>query len=214
MATRTYGTMAVDWEQRVDMERLRTERLARAKEFLERSDMGALLCFDMNNIRYLTATHIGTWAYDKLIRFTLLMRDAEPILWDFGSAARHHAIYCPWLDGDERSRAGISTLRGAVEGRAEAGAGKIRVELEARGLLGEPVGVDFIELPVLFALQEADIRVVDGQQLMQAARIIKTQDEITLLNMACGMVDAAYEELYRAMRPGMRENECVGLVSK
>ena len=38
-------------------------------------------------------------------------------------------------------------------------------------------------------------------------------DEITLLNTACMMVDAAYEELYRFMRPGVRENECVGLVS-
>jgi Xaa-Pro aminopeptidase len=28
------------------------------------------------------------------------------------------------------------------------------------------------------------------------------------------MVDAAYDELYRTMRPGMRENECVGLVNK
>jgi len=28
------------------------------------------------------------------------------------------------------------------------------------------------------------------------------------------MVDAAYDELYRAMKPGMRENEAVGLVSK
>src|SRR5918996_369018 len=49
---------------------------------------------------------------------------------------------------------------------------------------------------------------------MQRARMIKTQDEVTLLNTACMMVDAAYEELYRAMRPGMRENECVGLVNK
>ena len=49
---------------------------------------------------------------------------------------------------------------------------------------------------------------------MQQARVIKTQDEITLLNTACTMVDAAYEELYRAMRPGMRENECVALVNK
>src|SRR5207245_2761530 len=40
------------------------------------------------------------------------------------------------------------------------------------------------------------------------------EDEITLLATACMMVDAAYEELYRVMRPGMRENECVGLVSK
>ncbi len=49
---------------------------------------------------------------------------------------------------------------------------------------------------------------------MQQARLIKTQDEITLLNSACMMVDAAYDELYRFMKPGVRENECVGLVSK
>ena len=99
-------------------------------------------------------------------------------------------------------------------GRAENVAEKIRVELEQRGLLGEPVGVDAVEPAVLFALQKAGVQVVDGQQLMQEARMIKTQDEITLLNTACMMVDAAYEELYRAMKPGMRENECVGLVNK
>jgi len=49
---------------------------------------------------------------------------------------------------------------------------------------------------------------------MSDARVIKTQDEITLLNMSAMMVDAAYDELYRAMKPGLRENEAVGLVSK
>src|SRR6478609_6241005 len=93
MALRTYGTMQVDWEQRADLDRLRTERLARAKAHLKRSELGALLCFDMANIRYITATHIGTWAMDKLIRFCLLPRDDDPILWDFGSAARHHKLY-------------------------------------------------------------------------------------------------------------------------
>ena len=67
---------------------------------------------------------------------------------------------------------------------------------------------------MLFALQAEGIQIVDGQQLMQQARVIKTQDEITLLNAACSMVDAAYEELYRAMRPGIRENDCVALVNK
>ncbi|MGZ4333310.1 MAG: M24 family metallopeptidase [Gaiellaceae bacterium] len=213
MALRTYGTMQVDWEQRADMERLRGERLSRAKEHLKRSDLGALLLFDMANIRYVTATHIGTWAMDKLIRFCLLAQDDEPIMWDFGSAARHHKLYNPWL-GEERSRAGISTLRGAVEGRAESVAEKIRHELELRGLLGEPVGVDVVELPVLFALQQAGIQVVDGQALMQEVRKLKTVDEITLLNTACAMVDAAYDQLYRALRPGFRENDCVALVNK
>ena len=215
MTIKTYGLMGVDWEERVNYERLRNERLTRIKKLLKESEMGALLCFDMTNVRYITATHIGTWAMDKLARFTLLPQDDEPIMWDFGSAARHHQLYCPWLG--ERSRAGISTLRGAMlpaAGRAEDVAHKIRVELEERGLLNESVGIDAVELPVLFALQAEGIKVVDGQQLMQQARLIKTQDEITLLNSACMMVDAAYDELYRFMKPGVRENECVGLVSK
>src|SRR6478672_10934415 len=179
--------MGVDWEQRVDLDRLRRQRLERISLLLEQSDMGALLCFDMGNIRYITATHIGTWAMDKLARFTLLCRGHPPIVWDFGSAARHHELYCPWLE--DRTPAGISTMRGAMSpesGRAEDVAAKVHRELERHGLAGEPVGVDVVEPSVMFALQKAGIE----------------------------MVDAAYEQLYREMRPGMRENECVGLVSK
>jgi len=215
MGLKTHGTMAVDWENRIDFDRLRRERLAKAKALLAKSEMGALLCFDMNNVRYLTSTHIGTWAQDKANRFTLLPQNDEPILWDFGSAAKHHQLNCPWLG--ERSRPGISMLRGTMSpehGRAEDVAKKIRIELEMRSLHKEPVGIDIIELPVLFALQREGIQVVDGQELMSNARVIKTQDEISLLNTSAMMVDAAYDELYRAMKPGMRENEAVGLVSK
>src|SRR5512146_1089753 len=134
MGLKTFGLMDVDWEERVNIERLRQDRLNRIKAALKKSELGSLLCFDMNNIRYITATHIGTWAMDKLARFTFLAQDDEPILWDFGSAARHHQRYCPWLG--ERSRAGISTRRGAMlpaAGRADDVARKIRVELEERG---------------------------------------------------------------------------------
>jgi Xaa-Pro aminopeptidase len=185
------------------------------KEQLAKSELGAVLCFDMNNVRYITSTHIGTWAQDKVSRFTLLTRNDEPILWDFGSAARHHQQNCPWL-GD-RSRAGISLLRGAMSpemGRAEDVAKKIAVELRERGLQNEPLGIDVVEPPVLFALQREGINVVDGQQILSDAREIKTQDEISLLTHSAAMVDAAYHELYMAMKPGMRENEAVGLVNK
>src|SRR6202045_3289415 len=152
--------MAVDWENRIDFDRLRRQRLARAKHLLAKSEVGALLCFDMNNVRYLTATHIGTWAQDKNSRFTLLPQNDEPILWDFGSAPRHPQLHCPWLG--ERSRAGIALLRGAMSpeiGRAEDVARKIRIELEKRGLLKEPLGVDIIEPPILFALQREGIKI-------------------------------------------------------
>ena len=223
MGIRTYGPNAVDWEERVDTGRLRTQRLARLKESLDRSELGALLSFDFHNIRYMTSTHIGTWAMDKLIRFALLPRGGEPVVWDFGSAARHHQLYNPWLDGrpadpeQGRARAGISTLRGAFNpdaGIADGVAAKIRRELERHGLAGQPVGVDLAELPVLAACEAAGLEVVDGQQVFLDARRIKTPDEITLLTTAATLVDAAYDELYRFLRPGVRENECVGLVAK
>jgi Xaa-Pro dipeptidase len=223
MGIRTYGPNAVDWEERVDVDRLRTQRLARLKEALDRSELGALLSFDFHNIRYMTSTHIGTWAMDKLIRFALLPRGGEPVVWDFGSAARHHQLYNPWLDGrtddpeQGRARAGISTLRGAFNpdaGIADGVAAKVKRELDKYGLAGEPVGVDLVEVPVLTALEAAGLEMVDGQQVYLDARRIKTPDEITLLSTAATLVDAAYDELYRFLRPGVRENECVGLVAK
>jgi Xaa-Pro aminopeptidase len=165
-------------------------------------------------------------------------RNADPIVWDFGSAARHHELYNPWLStttceadaepgtapqggvrprADSGARAGISTLRGAFNpeaGIADDVAGKIKRELDKFELAHEPLGVDIIELPILFALRKAGIEVVDGQQVFLRARTIKTQDEISLLTQAASMVDAAYSELYEFLRPGVRENETVGLVSK
>jgi Xaa-Pro dipeptidase len=214
---RTFGPNAVDWEERIDLDRLREQRLARLRDALEQSSLGALLTFDFANIRYMTSTHIGTWAMDKLIRFALLPRGGDPVVWDFGSAARHHQLYNPWLDGQSRARAGISTLRGAFHpqaGIAEEVARKVATELAGYSLTGEPVGVDIVEMPVLSALRAAGLDVVDGQQVFLEARRIKTPDEIGLLAQACAMVDAAYEELYGFLRPGVRENECVGLVSK
>ena len=226
MVSPTFGANSVDWENRLDMARLRRERLDRLKIELEKSDLGALLTFDFHNIRYMTATHIGTWAMDKMIRFALLPRGGDPVLWDFGSAARHHQLFAPWLDdgfaGEDRdpnygARAGISTLRGAISpaaGRAEDLAAKIYAVMSDYGLVGSPLGVDIIEPPVMFALQALGIEVVDGQQVFLEARRVKTGDEIGLLTQAASMVDSAYEALYEFLRPGVRENECVGLVSK
>lgn len=216
MSTQTHGVMGVDWERRVNFDRLRTDRLNRIKGILAESEAGSLLCFDMTNIRYITATHIGTWAQDKMSRFTLLPQNNEPILWDFGSAAKHHEIYCDWIP-EGNSRPDPTLLRGAMApevGRAEAVAKKIHHELVELGLEKDPVAVDIIELPILFALQALGITIIDGQQLMQNARMLKSQDEITLLSTAAGMVDAVYDELYRAMKPGFRESDAVALVTK
>src|SRR5881396_3641720 len=149
--------MGVDWEQRVDFESLRRDRLARARAALQASDLGALLLFDPNNIRYVTSTHIGEWARDKNARFALLARNGDPILWDFGSAARHHQLFAPWLP-PENFRAGVAPMRGAMPvetGIPDRLGERIANELREAGLQNEPLGVDMADLVTIEALQRA-----------------------------------------------------------
>jgi Xaa-Pro dipeptidase len=208
--------MNVDFEERVDFSRLREYRLRRAMGALESSDLGALLVFDNNNIRYLTGVAIGEWTRDKLCRYALYTRTGELFLWDFGSAAVHHRMYCPWLK-PEHCIASYTTMRGAaapesgITGRAVA---EIKGILADAGVAGEPVGVDFAEMPMLFELQRRGIDVRDGQQVMLDARQMKSRDEITLLSTAAAMVDGVYQDITDALKPGVRENEIVALASK
>jgi Xaa-Pro dipeptidase len=209
------GIMGVDFEERVDFRRLHKYRLGRAKQALEKSELGALLVFDVNNIRYLTSTKIGEWERDKLARWALLTRTGEPILWDFGSAAVHHKLYAPWLD-PQNCKAGLVGLRGTVApsfGLMKKHAEELASILREQGVADMPIGVDIIEPPMMFELQKAGLKVVDGQQIMLEAREIKSQDEIALLNHAAAMVDGAYDLVNRELKPGVRENDIVALVN-
>ena len=208
--------MTVDWEERVNADRLRTYRLGRARAALDASDLGALLLFDFNNIRYVTSTHIGEWARDKMTRFALLTRGGEPHLWDFGSAAKHHRLNCPWLP-PENIRGGMIGLRGAVAPEAGLFAGaarEISEILRQEGVADMPIGVDIVEPPMLAALEAENVIVRDGQQTMLNAREVKSIDEITLLNTACAMVDGAYQLIAEQLKPGIRESQLVANVTK
>lgn len=210
------GRMNVDFEERVDFARLRAYRLARARAALDASELGAVLLFDVNNIRYVSATMIGEWARDKVARYVLLTRGGEPIVWDFGSAARHHQLHAPWIR-PENSRAGMLGLRGAVApdaGLIARAVAEILSELTEAGVAGMPLGVDIAETPMMLELLRAGIEVRDAQQVMLDARLIKSPDEIALLSTAAAMVDGVYQDIAEALKPGIRENEIVALANK
>jgi Xaa-Pro dipeptidase len=210
------GTMGVDFEERVDYRRMHRYRLGRTQAALEASELGALLLFDDNNIRYVTSTKIGEWARDKLSRWVLLTRGGDPILWDFGSAAVHHRLYSPWLK-PENCKAGLVGLRGTVDpafGLMKHHAEEMASILKAAGVAKMPVGVDIIEPPMMFELEKAGLKVADGQQVMLEAREAKSADEIALLNRAAAMVDGAYQLIDEKLKPGVRENDIVGMVNE
>jgi len=211
-----FGHRSVDFERRVDHDRLRKYRLARARQALKNSQCGALLLFDVNNIRYVSGTKIGEWERDKLCRFALLAGDSDPIVWDFGSAAVHHKVYCDWFPADNW-RAGMVGMRGTVPpsvGLMKFHAEEIMDLLRQAGVADMAVGVDLAETAMFFELQKAGMKVVDGQQIMLDAREIKNIDEIVLLNQAAAMVDGVYHMISEELKPGIRENDIVALANK
>jgi Xaa-Pro aminopeptidase len=210
------GRTQVDFEERINFRRLHDYRLARTRAALSQSGLGALLCFDQHNIRYTTSTVIGEWARDKLTRYSLLTGTGDPYIWDFGSAAKHHKLYAPWLHVDH-CRAGLLGMRGAVGSDLtlfKDAAKEIKSILKAEGVANLPLGVDVIEPPMMFALQEQGIEVRDGQQTMLHAREVKNVDELTLLNMAAAMVDGVYQDIAEALKPGIQESQIVALATK
>src|SRR5207248_7506337 len=136
----------------------------------------------------------------------------DPILWDFGSAARHHQLFAPCMP-PENFRAGVAPMRGAMPvetGIPDRLGARIAHELREQGLAGEPLGIDMTDMLTLEALQRAGIHVTDGAGVMLEARKIKTADEIALLDQSAGLVDAVYEAIDRMLRPGVYEHRVGG----
>jgi Xaa-Pro dipeptidase len=208
------GVMGVDWEDRVDFARLREFRLQRVREQLEAHGLGALLLFETSNIRYATSTQIGYWAFNKGERWALVTRSGRPRIWDFGSAAKAHRLQLPKMFDEENSIGGNTGLQGAIgpeAGLHARAAREIAAALRDEGAGGEPLGVDMAETSVFLALQAEGLDVVDGQQAMMQAREIKSPDEIMLLTQASAMVDGVYQDIFEALKPGVRESDIVGL---
>jgi Xaa-Pro aminopeptidase len=208
------GVQGVDWEARVDFERLRQYRLERTRRALERSELGALLLFETSNIRYVTGTHIGYWAFNKGERYALITPNGRPRIFDFGSAAKAHRRQLPHMFDETNSVGGNTGLQGAIHPRVglqARAAQEIRSIMKEEGVGDMPLGVDVAETSVFLELKQAGIEVRDGQQVMADAREIKSQDELILLTQACAMVDGVYQTIFEALKPGIRESDIVAL---
>ncbi len=209
-----FGTMAFDSEMRVDFDRLRRDRVAKAEAAMQRAGVDALMVFDPNNVRYLTSTFLGEWSRDKLARYSIMPRGGRPLLFDFGSAVAAKKKTSPWIA--DRVFPTSSWMRGSVPREAgfqEEFMAFFMRTIKEHGLEGGKIGIDLIDVTLLELLQKEDLTLVDGQDIMLDARRVKTQDEIHLLDGAASMVDAAYSAVVANLHAGIRENELVAIVN-
>ncbi|MFC2024119.1 M24 family metallopeptidase [Chloroflexota bacterium] len=204
--------MAKDFEVGVDFQRLIRQRSEKAQAAVKAAGLGAVLCFDMDNIRYITGTAIGEAFRDFMSHYCLCPRDGKPYLFDPAVPAKR--ISCPWMEN--RMEPPISILKGALPPATrlqDKFAKQIKRVLTDYGIEKEPLGLDICEIPMLRALEKEGITVVDGTQAMLDAREIKTTDEIELMKQASSLVDAVHEDIARAIRPGVKECDLVAIAN-
>ncbi len=211
---RLYSKSGVDWQYRVDFDRLRSERLAKTREQMEINDLGALVLFAGANIRYVTGSYQGNWKYNINIRYCVLPNGGDPVLFETaGSDLQCARIDLPWMKDKIRPAMTWQWAEGAVPHMAGKMVNTVLEVLDEAGVRNERIGIDNLDMPSLKAFQDAGLNIVNGWPAMSAARVVKTRDEIELLKMAASIGDAAMWKIkHEWLKPGVTEREIEGKV--
>jgi Xaa-Pro aminopeptidase len=206
---RLYSQTACDWQQRIDFERMRRDRLQRLRDQMTARDLGALVLFAGANIRYATGSYQGNWKYNINIRYCVLPNGGEPVLFETAGSDLHCAeIDMPWMQDNIRPAITWQWAEGAVPHMADRMVASVIEVLTANGVQKERIGIDNIDMASLTAFQRSGLNLVDGWPAVSAARVVKTQDEIECLKQASSIGDAAMWKIkYEWLKPGVRERE-------
>ena len=213
---RIYSQTGADWQYRVDFERLREERLQKAREQMDAFDLAALVLYAGANIRYVTGSYQGNWKYNINIRYAVLPNGGEPILFETAGSDFHNAkMDMPWMADRVRPAMTWQWAEGAVPYMAERMADSVIEVLKEHGVEKERIGIDNLDMPALKAFQDKGINIVNGWPALSAARVVKTRDEIELLKQASSIGNAAMWKIkYEWLKPGVREREIEAHVHK
>ncbi len=215
-ARRVFSQTGADWQERVHFDRMRQDRLNRAKEQMEIHDLGALVVYDGANIRYLTGSFQGNWKYNIFIRYAVLPRGGEPVLFETaGSDMVCAKMDLPWMEGRIRPAITWKWSESAQEWMVNRMADSVMEVLREHKVEKERVGIDSLDMSSLSAFQDKGVNVVNAWPAMSAARVIKTPDEIELLKQSAAIGDAAmYKARYEWAKPGITERELSGKMSE
>ncbi len=208
----TYGTLAVDHEIRCNFDKLRRDRLDKAKSQLRKDGLGALLSFEMDHIRYITGTKLGDWNFTLRQRYALLFVDHDPILFEMGSAIPTKRMLSPFMKDIRPVISDMKGIQSPEGGNVKRGVAQIVDILREYGLQDAPLGMDIPQVSWVLELQASGIKVVDGLQSILTAEATKTAEEIYLMEQSAAAVDAAYYRILEFAKPGVRENEIAALI--
>lgn len=203
-----YGVAATDWQERINIDRMRRDRLARAKEMMAKHDLGGLILFVGENVRYVTGVFQGFWKNNIFIRYCVLPRGGEPVLFEtIGSDLHCARMDAPWLQGRIRPAITWKWAETAEESMVKSMAHSIAEVLKEHGVDKERIGIDIMDIRAYQALTDIGLNIVNAWPAMSEARVVKTADEIECLKTSSAYGDAAmWRAIHEWAKPGVKES--------
>ena len=192
-----------------DLQAMRRHRLDRLARLLRDRDYGAILLFDPLNIRYASdTTNMQIWATHNPFRACLVTADGYMIVWDFKTVGSLLTSFNP-LVRETRNKASFFYFVSGDKAAEDAAdfAGEINAVLRRHCGANRRLAVDKIMVHGLRALEALGIEVMEGEEVTEKARAVKGPDEIKALRCAQFACEKSVEEMRKAIRPGLTENE-------
>ena len=187
---------------------VRAYRLARLQEQLLKHNVPAILLYDPVNIRYATDTsNMQVWAGRNPARYIMVFANGHIVAWEF------HSSEHVWdgLNLDVEFRGAISwTFFNAgyeAERRAESWGAEIADVFRKHAPGERLLAVDRLDPFGTAYLEKSGITLLDGQVLMETARLIKSAGELVLMGESLRTAEKGIERMRRELRPGITEND-------
>jgi Xaa-Pro aminopeptidase len=209
----SFGRSITDWETRINVERMRKERLSRLLRAAKDFGYEALLLLHGDNQRY--AGHSLGKAMTQGangFRFMIVpVNSGQPILYEYGMWRQYIRDNVDWMEVRTSPSFVAQGPKEAREKQLRKAASAIKMDLKNFGLSSEKLMVDVYNFGIMNTLRtegvDAQLGAVD---CTTEARSIKTRDEVECLRVGSAITESGFQKLSTLIRPGISETQLRG----
>ena len=190
------------------LNRARQYRLARLRSQLERADCAALLLYDPCNIRYaFDCSNMQVWTLHNPMRYALILANGPALMFEF-KGCLHVNDGLPGIDEIRIAKTWMFMASGDKLDLAVAEwADEVADLVKSHGGTNNRIACDVLDGNGVQALETRGLKYVDGSQITEIARSIKSADEIDLMRWTLRVCEAGMARIYEHSHPGITERE-------
>ena len=202
-------------EDEINFEELRSYRLNRVKNELEKKDIEACLLFDPINVRYaLDTTNMSIYNMHNLTRYCFIPLNGPVILYEYFNCEGLSSH----LDLIDEVRPAITwdyfSNGDQVSSQLDKWIKEIKDLNNSYFKNSKKLAIDVINGPAVTALNKTGLEIVDAKSILEQARAIKSTEELKCMKTAIEVAEIGISKMRNELKAGMTEDELWSILHK